>query len=88
MRYVYYNSTYKTEIPDDTTEFNCCQEWLYELPELPQKLTRLRCYNNNIKYLSSHNCQMIKNMDSMKLDITENPVFDGYECKQDFQDSL
>jgi hypothetical protein len=65
----------------------CCKDNnLIGLPELPGELGYLNCCRNNIKYLSYHNCQIIKNADIATIAI--NPVANGFNSTSDFLDSL
>ena len=63
----------------------CYNNKLVELPELPQLIKQLYCTNNNIKYLSAHNCQIVKNID---LNILNNPISFGFDSDKEFQESL
>ena len=53
---------------------------------IPIKLENLQCYNNNIKYLSPHNCKIIKNIEVVC--IFENPIYDNFKDIWEFLDSL
>ena len=83
--YWYEDLADKTKIPDDTTEFYCWSYNLNALPELPDKLEVLDSTWNNIKYLSLHNCQIVKNIE---LCILDNPVSEGFNSDSEFQESL
>ena len=61
----------------------CGHNNLMELPELPQLIKQLYCTNNNIKYLSAHNCDVIKEI--KKLYILNNPVSFGFDCNDEFK---
>jgi Leucine-rich repeat (LRR) protein len=76
------------ELPKTLKICYCSGNKLVELPELPQSLEILHCNDNNIKYLSPHNCLIIKNL--KKLCILENPISDGYDIynSSEFKDNL
>jgi len=73
------------ELPQTLLILWCHNNNLNELPELPLSLTQLFCYNNNIKYLSLHNCQIVKNI---LTGILQNPVSEGFNSDREFQESL
>jgi hypothetical protein len=73
-------------LPNKLRFLDCTTNKLTELPELPETLTGLLCENNNIKYLSQHNCEVIKNIYSPE--ILNNPVSNGFDSNREFQASL
>jgi hypothetical protein len=73
-------------LPNKLTFLDCTSNKLIELPELPETLSGLLCSRNNIKYLSQHNCLIIKNIYSPE--ILNNPVSDGFDCDEEFKASL
>jgi Leucine-rich repeat (LRR) protein len=84
-----------TELPELSQKLVtlwCSHNDLTELPELPTKLNMFCCSNNNIKYLSHHNCQVIKNLkyseNPVVAVIIPNPVCDGFESELDFLNYL
>ena len=64
----------------------CNENKLTALPELPEGLETLCCECNNIKYLSRHNCSVIKNIKYIV--IIANPVSDGFISDKKFIESL
>ena len=78
------NLIYLPELPDGLKNLNCGNNKLVELPELPITLQQLDCTNNNIKYLSSHNCDVIKEING-GLYILNNPVSSGFDSNGEFK---
>jgi hypothetical protein len=73
-------------LPNKLNFLDCINNKLIELPELPKLKGGLFCSNNNIKYLSQHNCMIIKNISILK--ILNNPVSDGFNSNDEFKESL
>ena len=86
VRYDYKDLEDKTKIPVDCTIFDCSHENLTELPEFPKSLLYLVCYNNNIKYLSPNNCEVIKKC--FKIDVLNNPFSANFTDNKDFKEYL
>ena len=88
--YCSYNKiTELTVLPKTLDRLDCFCNLLTELPELPDMLTYLYFGMNNIKYLSPHNCMIIKhNIKYNKFCIMYNPVSDSFNSNGQFQDSL
>ncbi len=77
---------YLPALPNKLIFLDCGYNKLTELPELPETLSGLWCENNNIKYLSQHNCEVIKNIHN--LNILDNPVSNRFDDNKEFKDSL
>ena len=73
------------ELPKSLKILSCSNNTLTLLPELPQSLELLSCNDNNIKYLSYNNCQILKNI---RLSILNNPVSEGFNSDEEFQENL
>ena len=73
-------------LPNKLSFLDCTINKLVELPELPKLKGGLFCSDNNIKYLSHHNCLIIKNISILK--ILNNPVSDGFDSDDEFKESL
>jgi hypothetical protein len=76
------------DISDETKNYICNNRKLTELPELPDGLDNLCCVNNNIKYLSQHNCEVIKNIKISCFGILGNPISEGFNTDEKFIESL
>ena len=73
-------------LPKTIFDIKCYINKLTELPELPNEIENLECSYNNIKYLSPHNCQIIKNINSVI--ISRNPIYYGFNDIEKFKESL
>jgi Leucine-rich repeat (LRR) protein len=80
------NLTYIPELPKSLLMLRCNDNKLIELPELPESLEYLDGDNNNIKYLSPVNCQMIKIINEVYL--KNNPLTSDFMDTMDFIGSL
>jgi hypothetical protein len=82
----------KTKIPDDATDFVCYGKNLTELPKLPIELQALYCDQNNIKYLSPNNLNVIKSIKKRSknnvVSILNNPISEGFDSEDEFMDNL
>jgi len=76
------------ELPQSLAYLYCDYNRLIALPELPVIIIIFHCQNNNIKYLSYHNCQIIKKLYSSNLQIINNPVSNGFYNSIKFRESL
>jgi len=76
------------ELPDGLKNLDCGNNKLVELPKLPINIAILRFAGNNIKYLSPHNCSVIKNINCFNLSTLYNPVSSGFDRNEEFQASL
>ena len=76
------------ELPQSLAYLYCDYNRLIALPELPVIIIILHCQNNNIKYLSYHNCQIIKKLYPIDLRIINNPVSNGFYNSSNFRESL
>jgi hypothetical protein len=68
--------------------FDCSYNKLVELPELPCTIEHLECNNNNIKYLSRNNIEVITNIRinfGCELEILNNPVSAGFTKNSEFK---
>jgi hypothetical protein len=76
------------ELPETLIVLKAQRNCLTELPELPQNIWCVWCTYNNIKYLTPHNCQIIKYVKILY--IHHNPIFDRYDEKyvEGFRESL
>ena len=74
------------ELPISLIKLACSCNNLTELPELPISLKKCFCRENNIKYLSPHNCNIIKQCTD--LEIIKNPFSIDFTSSKDFVDSL
>ena len=86
VRYNYHNLKDKTKIPDDCTVFHCNNNELTALPELSTTLKVLYCYDNNIKYLSPNNCEVMKKCERVL--VLNNPFSANFTDDKDFKESL
>ncbi len=73
-------------LPETLLDIKCYINKITELPELPVNIDNLECSYNNIKYLSLHNCQVIKNINSVI--ISRNPIYYSFNSVKEFQESL
>jgi len=81
------------ELPRTLKELICYCNYFTELSELHIGIEKLWIDNNNIKYLSYDNCNIIKNIILCRdrricLKLLPNPVCDGFDSCADFQQSL
>jgi hypothetical protein len=87
------NLTELPELPRTLKELICYCNYLTELQELHIGIEKLWIDNNNIKYLSYDNCNIIKNIILCRdrricLKLLPNPVCDGFDSCADFQQIL
>jgi hypothetical protein len=75
-------------LPIRLKKLYCHTNNINELPELPISLKTFFCNTNNIKYLTPHNCEIIKNIGLMDFSILRNPISDGFDCNRKFKKSI
>ena len=79
LEILYCSDNYLTGLPQilplSIKLLNCSKNYLTELPELPPEITQFICFNNNIKYLSLHNANIINNLieNHKSINIDNNP---------------
>ena len=78
------------KLPNSLVSLECQDNELDELPELSHTLQFLSCNHNNIKYLSAHNVEIIKNIfvNNYGVNILYNPISEDFSNMEDFMLNL